>query len=496
MSGKFSRGPDGQRRDPNKPLTSADYIRSGQIPPRKKHRYQKKRSPNPKFILLCVLTLLLVVLLVCCGRLPGDAPEAPEETKKPDKGNAWFGSKETEAPTEAPTQPPMEITHTATISATGDVLMHLPVINSCYDSASGSYDFMEIFQYLDDYAAKADYAVANLETTLAGSGNGYSYSGYPCFNCPDNIAKTLKDSGFDMLLTANNHCYDTNTVGLSRTLEVATEHGLDTLGTQSGAEDADYTVQIINGIQVGMMCYSYATSDSYPDRPSLNGILVRTEDTQKVSYFDYDQLDLFYGNVASQIADMEAAGAEAIVLYIHWGQEYQLSPNDSQTTIAQKLCDLGVDVIVGGHPHVIQPEQLLTSTVDDAHKTVCLYSMGNAISNQQRQNMNLKSGHTEDGLLFSFTFARYTDGEVMLDSVGILPTWVCMSSTNSGRDYRILPLDPAVTDWAAAYGVSASTAESAQASYDRTMELVGAGLSASQDYLSAQREAKLATTVE
>ena len=487
MAGKYSRD-----RNSDTPRSSADYIRAGKTPPRRRPRYQKKRRLNLKLILLGALSLTLVILLFSCVFHQDKEDDKPADVEDNRSGvSSWFGPKETEAPTDPPTEPKMEITHTATISATGDVLMHMPVINSCKTS-DGSYDFTGIFRYLDDYAAEADYAVANLETTLAGTGNGYNYSGYPCFNCPDEIADALKAAGFDMLLTSNNHCYDTRTVGLTRTLEVANELGLDTLGTQPDAEAADYTIETVGGIKIGMMCYSYATSDSYPDRPSMNGILTGTDAEGMINYFDYDQLDKFYTGVADAIADMEAAGAEATVLYIHWGEEYQLSPNSNQTAIAQKLCDLGIDVIVGGHPHVVQPVELLTSSVDETHRTVCLYSMGNAISNQQRQNMNLNTGHTEDGVLFSFTFARYSDGEVLLDSVEILPTWVHMDTTGSSRTYQILPLDADVADWAAAFEISESVVTSAKASYDRTMTLVGDGIAASQDYLTAQREAKLA----
>ena len=192
---------------------------------------------------------------------------------------------------------------------------------------------------------------------------------------------------------------------------------------------------------------------------------------------------------------MKAAGAKAIVMYIHWGEEYQLKANANQTAIAQALCDLGVDVIVGGHPHVVQPVELLTSTTDPDHKTVCLYSMGNAISNQRRENMNLNTGHTEDGVLFSFTFAQYSDGEVLLDSVEILPTWVWLGTIDGSKEYRILPLDQDVEDWAAAFNISESAAASAQSSYQRTMDLVGEGIEASNAWLEAQREEKLTTIV-
>ena len=468
----------------SQPRNSAEYIRSGQTPPHRKPQ-RKSRHRGWFFVVLLILSVVALAAVIAVrydASFPfGGADTPPTETSIP-----------TEAPTEAPTEPPNPIVSTASIAATGDVLMHMPVINACYDSGSGSYDFNGIFQYLSAYASQVDYAVANLETTLAGTANGRTYSGYPCFNAPDTVAEALVSAGFDMLLTSNNHCYDTRTDGLTRTLQVSHDLGLDTLGTQADAEDVDYHIEIINGIRVGMMCYSYATSDKYPDRPSMNGILVGTEATEMVNYFDYDRLDLFYDQVATAIAEMESAGAKATVMYIHWGNEYQLSANSYQTSIAQSLCDLGIDIIVGGHPHVVQPMELLTSTTDDSHKTVCLYSMGNAISNQRRNLMNLQTGHTEDGVLLSFSFTEYLDGEVLLSSVDILPTWVYLNSATSPKRYCILPLDSELDDWAAAFDISETVAASAMESYERTMALVGDGLTEIQTYLSDRNESKLA----
>ena len=476
MSGKYEANRRGQRKQPPK-----------------RNRQDSDALRHSQFILTSLIALAVVIFVIIRlaeGSLPPqESVAAPTD---PTKDHNWFWEKETEPPTEPPTEAP-SIVSTATISATGDVLMHMPVVNTGYNSATGTYDFTGIFKYLDDYSAAADYAVANLETTLAGTGNGYNYSGYPCFNCPDDIAEALKEAGFDMLLTANNHCYDTRTKGLTRTLEVSRALGFDTLGTYADANETKYTVENINGIQVGMLCYSYATADDYPDRASMNGILTGTDAVGLINYFDYDKLTSFYTEVQKYMAEMEAAGAEAFVMYIHWGEEYQLRPNTNQTTIAQRLCDLGIDVIVGGHPHVVQPVELLSSTTDPDHKTVCLYSMGNAVSNQRRENMNMNTGHTEDGVLFSFTFAEYADGTVRLDSVDLLPTWVHMGTENGERMYRILPLDQNVADWGSAFNISASVVNSAQSSYERTMALVEEGLTASNEYLTAQREAALAS---
>ncbi len=195
------------------------------------------------------------------------------------------------------------------------------------------------------------------------------------------------------------------------------------------------------------------------------------------------------------IAAMEAAGAEAVVLYIHWGNEYRLTESVQQNQIAQKMCDLGVDVIVGGHPHVVQPMELLSSTVDPDQKTVCIYSLGNAVSNQ-RDGLVMNGGYTEDGVLFSFTFAKYSDGTVILESAEILPLWVNMYySAAAGRNiYEILPLDKQVADWKTQFNLSDSTYSKSLASYERTMGIIGGGLEEIQQYLAqqlAQTEANL-----
>ena len=381
----------------------------------------------------------------------------------------------------------------ATVTVVGDVLPHTNVYTAAYDSATKQYNFDPFFEYVSPYLTKADYSVANLEVTLAGTEDGRTYSGYPRFNCPDSIAASLKKAGFDLTMTANNHCFDTNLYGLQRTLRVLSNEGLNTLGTSYEKDAVKYLVKNINGIKIGMMSYTYETSDKYPDRPSINGILTSEDSVGLINSFDYNQLSKFYSELEENITAMKAEGAEAIVVYIHWGNEYQLTPANSQKNIAQKLCDLGVDVIVGGHPHVIQPMDLLESTVDPDHKTVCLYSTGNFLSNQRIQHMSLKTGHTEDGIMFSFTFTKYSDGTVMLQSTSALPTWVCLHTVNGKTVYSILPLDKSVEDWKTAYNISTENAANAAASYERTMALVGSGLTETNTYFQEKNTTWLNT---
>ncbi len=390
--------------------------------------------------------------------------------------------------TTAPTEPdpvPLTVVSTATVTATGDILPHEGVRNSGLQD-DGSYNYENIWTYVRSYVQASDYSVANLETTLCGTTNGYKYSGYPQFNAPDALASGALDAGFDMLLTANNHCNDTGYVGITRTVTTVREIGLDTLGTVPEADEDNYAVIEVNGIKIGMMCYTYATYNK-SGYPVINGISTNEKSHGLVNAFSYNNLDAFYSEVSGYMEAMEAQGAEAMVMFIHWGEEYQLSPNDKQTAVAQGLCDLGIDVIVGGHPHVIQPIDLLTSTVDESHKTVCLYSLGNAVSNQRQGLIDAcPTAHTEDGMLFSFTFTKYSDGSVALTDTDILPCWVNRYNGTQGRRvYNILPLDAATRDqWATLYDLGETSAAAAEKSYTRTMDLVGTGLDECRSYLT------------
>ena len=402
----------------------------------------------------------------------------------------------TEATTEATTEPtfpdPEHVVSTATIAATGDILMHMPVVDTGLQT-DGSYDFSSIFRYLEPYTTGVDYAVANLETTLCGTDNGYPYHGYPNFNCPDEIAYSAADAGFDMLLTANNHSYDTGIVGYKRTIQVVNEAGMEHLGTQSSPEDPKFVIVEINDIKIGMLCYTYAYSVDSKGSPSLNG-MPHISEAGICNYFHSGSLDTFYTEVDGYLQEMEAQGAEATMMFIHWGVEYNTTENALQNAIAQRLCDMGFDVIVGGHPHVVQPVDLLTSTVDPDHKTVVIYSLGNAVSNQRTGISDLfPAGYTEDGVLFNVTFSKYSDGTVALEGVELIPCWVNLHSNNGRSEYNILPLDDSTRDqWQTLYDLSDTTMLAAERSFTRTMQLVKAPLDECKEYLAqakADREA-------
>lgn len=451
---------------------------------------RQQRSP-----IIQILLVLIAVLFVADVIVIGLCLKTPGSTKSNQKPSASQGNSNTPSPTdgtEVPTEEAPQLVSTATVLSTGDILMHGKVINSGKQD-DGSYNFDSIFQYVKSYSQAADFSVANLETTLCGTDNGYAYAGNPKFNCPDAIVDSLKGAGFDMLLTANNHADDTSLVGYKRTLNVVREKGLDTLGTYLSADEQKWTIEEVNGIKIGMVCYTYSDGFSQNGYPLLN--YNEVGENGILNYFTYDKLPEFYTQLQGYLDEMKAAGAEATVVYLHWGEEYKWKtgegPNANQTAMAQKLCDMGVDVIVGGHPHVVQPVDLLTSGTDAEHKTIVLYSMGNAVSNQRKEEMQQSepTGHTEDGVLFCVTFAKYSDGSVCVDSAELIPTWVNMHANSGATEYNILPLEESTAaQWQAQFGLTDTQLANAKASFDRTQALTLTGMEKVQSYLAQQKQ--------
>lgn len=458
----------------------------------------KKNHTGLKLFFL-LLSLVFVAGTVFMIKLCLDlVSQPPETTPTQEQETITLPTRpvETTEATQAPTEPepePEHVVSTATIAAQGDLLMHAPVWRNDYNSicykGDGTYDFTPIFKYLKDYTTAYDYALANLETTFGG--DSYTYQGNPEFNTPDSFLDALVDTGYDMLLTANNHAADTRSDGILRTVEMVRGAGLIPLGTQLDDEEDKYAVVDINGIKVGMVCYTYGYSVNGDwSKFSLNG-LAQIPYTGQVNFFMNNDTQRLYDAAQQRMEEMRDAGAEATIFYIHWGIEYNTTENAKQNEIAQKLCDMGYDVIVGGHPHVVQPVELLTSTADPNHKTICIYSLGNAVSNQRVGVSPLfpKAGYTEDGALFTVTFEKYSDGTVYVAEADVMPTWVNKHNTTGKWEYNILPLDIEKEDqWQAMFEIPEVTAGAAKRSYDRTMGIVGDGLQQVTEYLTQQKD--------
>lgn len=357
---------------------------------------------------------------------------------------------------------------TATVGSAGDIILHRPFLNSSAYKTEAGYDFSPAFTYVKDIYEKFDLMAVNLETTLSGEEAGYS--GYPMFKSPDSLADALTSNGADLFLLANNHIYDGGASGFLRTSQYLAERGILYTGARHSEEEKKYLIENISGINIGFVNYVYETPRSDGSK-GINGNVMDSSVAGYLNSFDPNDREPFYEEMEENVAAMKEEGAEFIIAYLHWGNEYQMEETSWQREIAQRLCDMGVDALIGGHPHVVQPVDVFTNSEGD-HKMFCAFSVGNQLSNQRREYVSLSSGHTEDGLIIGLEITRNSDGETYLTGVEYIPTWVYRSSL--GPAYYILPAGES-DSLESETGLTGVAGEAAQ-SYERTYGIIGEGV--------------------
>lgn len=426
---------------------------------------KKQKKHNNR--ILCLALAVLVLVIGFLGFLTVKISTASTA------GNA---KEETSATNVSSQSEPEFIETSARVMSIGDIMVHSPQLNGALNSSTGDYNFDCYFKEIAPYFATSDLNVGNLEVTFGGN-ESREFSGYPLFNTPDSLADSIKNAGFNLLLTSNNHCYDTGLAGLKRTAQVLKQKGIEFTGTKETDADPAYVIKQVNNINIGIINYTYETKCLTEGRKYLNGNPVNSEANGLINSFNYDKLDAFYSEIGAYLKEMDTKGAEFKVVYIHWGNEYQTYSNTYQKSIAQKLCNMGVDMIIGSHPHVIQPIELVTSE-DSQNTTVCLYSMGNAVSNQRQELMtSCPSGHTEDGMIFEFVLKK-TKAGVTLESLDLTPTWVNKYLISGKYNYTIYPIEN--PNDLGKYSFNATALSKAQKSYERTKAIVAEGLTACQ----------------
>lgn len=322
--------------------------------------------------------------------------------------------------------PPMEAQvelRSATICSIGDFVIHDAILDSARQ-ADGSYDFLPMLSYINECMGAADFTVANVDGPMGGAGER-GYRGYPQFNTPPVLIGALLDAGVDMLTLSNNHALDTYFSGLKAEIENCEAYGMDHVGGARTQEEHDQPViRNINGISVGFLNYTQFanTMEQYCEKAaSVYGI-------NFAGRADFD----------GDVARLREAGADVVVAYMHWGAEYQRSADSTQKKYAKMLVEAGCDVIIGGHPHVVQPAYWLTGTRHSdggEQRTLCVFSLGNFLSDQRKQ-------YRDGGILFEFTIQETEDGQFEITSPRYIPTyvWRC-GSKSSGYTYRVLPCE-------------------------------------------------------
>lgn len=301
----------------------------------------------------------------------------------------------------------------------GDAMMHEAQITASRRS-DGGHDFNSCFEAVRPYVESADYAVINFEASLGGK----PYRGYPCFSAPDEYPQALTAAGFDFLLLANNHILDRRDKGLHRTVNMLDSLRIPHTGVYHDAAARDSLVPAVvdvNGFKVALLNYTYGT----------NGITI-----QGRAVVDYINTD----RISADIAAARTKGAELIAACIHWGDEYHLLPNASQKTLANKLTEMGVDMIIGGHPHVIQPMEMRPGP--DGKPVLLVYSLGNFIS-------NMKTDNTRGGAMVRVHLERDSAGNARVGSAAY--SLVFTEPAARGENFRLVPAHESGNPKAAAF---------------------------------------------
>ncbi|MFO7154451.1 MAG: CapA family protein [Caldicoprobacter oshimai] len=317
---------------------------------------------------------------------------------------------------------PLDKKTTVVISAVGDIMMHMPQIRAA-EKPGGGYDFKDVFQEIKPYIENADIALANLETTIGTPEKGYS--GYPRFSAPHELLEALRFAGFDVLTTANNHCLDWLEFGVVNTLNKMDEYGIMYTGTARSFEESErFLIVEKNEIKVGILAYTYGTN-------GMEALIPAEKLKYMVNYFnDFEK-------VRQDIKGIKAAGAEVIVVCMHWGNEYERMPSEEQKDLAHQLAEAGADIIFGSHPHVIQPIEIKNILVEGGmpKKVFVAYSLGNFISNQRER-------YTDSGVIMNVEIVKDHDSNtVSIGKIGYVPTWVYKYHQDGKAQYRILPVE-------------------------------------------------------
>ncbi len=294
----------------------------------------------------------------------------------------------------------------------GDIMGHDSQIASAYDAVKKKYDYTSCFQFVKPYLESSDVTIGNLELTFAGP----PYKGYPQFSSPDSLAHTLKDIGFDALVTANNHSVDRGRNGIERTIAVLDSVKMPHTGTFIGLTDRLNNYPLLlekNGFRFALLNYTFST----------NGIPVPSPNI--VNRIDTAQIRIDIGKAKESKPDF-------IIMFVHWGVEYESLPRSDQKKLTDWCFTNGVDIVIGAHPHVLQPMEWRKKD----NKFV-VYSLGNFVSGQRKQ-------YTDGGAMAYLEMQKIqfeNDSSVThIDSAAYQLNWVYRTA-DANKNYYILPVE-------------------------------------------------------
>ena len=307
---------------------------------------------------------------------------------------------------------------TINMAVIGDIMCHSTNFADAYDKEKDTYDFSYVFSDIKNYIQNADIAIGNLETTFAGKEVGYS--GYPTFNTPEQLAQNLVDLGLDVVSTANNHSLDKRYNGLVSTLDELDKVNLSHTGTYRSKEDQDKIItKNVNGINIAFLSFTYGT----------NGIPVPSGKEYCINLIDEDLM-------LDQISKAKALNPDLICVSMHWGDEYKLKQNKNQEKLADFLFKNGVDIILGSHPHVLEPMEKRTITLEDGTTKdgFLIYSLGNFMSGQVIEN-------TMNTIILQLQITKHSNNSITIDSVKYVPIFMYDKGAGQEKRYKIIDIN-------------------------------------------------------
>ena len=290
----------------------------------------------------------------------------------------------------------------------GDIMGHGPQIKSAWQENKKQYEYSEVFNPLEDIISSVDFAIGNLEVTLAGK----PFKGYPQFSSPDELAVACKNSGMDVLVTANNHSCDRKNKGIVRTLDVLDSLKILHTGTFKDVKNREKNNLLVlskEGIKVGLLNYTYGTNGL----PFSDPVYVNLVDSVLIK---------------KDVINAKNKDLDKLIVFVHWGYEYKDFPNSYQKKYNRFFQGLGVDVVIGSHPHVIQP---MVYSKENNHEFLTVFSLGNFVSNQRAER---KDG----GAMFRLSFQK-TDNNIQISRKEYIPVWVHKYMEKEKYHFQILP---------------------------------------------------------
>jgi len=293
----------------------------------------------------------------------------------------------------------------------GDIMGHDGQIKAAYNENLKTYNYNDVFSYIEPYLKTVDIAAGNLEVTLGGA----PYTGYPQFSSPDQLAEALKNAGFNLLFTANNHCLDRGKNGLTKTIKLLDSLKIMHTGTfyNQTHRDTSYPLIVdIKNMRIAFLNYTYGTNGILPQKPVI------------VNYIDTSI-------IAKDIEKTQKYNPDIIIAIMHWGNEYERSYNIEQKTLANFLFKKGVKLIIGSHPHVIQPVEIFYENNNKHIDKLVAYSLGNFVSNQ-------RSRYKDGGIMYKVTLKKFDDKTIIYDC-SYIPVWVFAGIINNDYEFRVVP---------------------------------------------------------